>query len=421
MTGSPVTETGHQLEAILAEQNLITDPVLSPKRPRVDTAGMADVFPYYAGFSFEWAQRLIEDEANGRPLVVLDPWNGSGTTTLAAQANGLMSIGVDLNPIASVVAQLRVQVGRCAQICSPPPTTSISPSSDPLSAWLNEETAARARQWVDSLAGMSRESSALALVAMFRVIRRITKSFEGSNPTWVKTASNSDSLIWVSDSELDRSMIEEQKHISSRLRSEDYGKSRALLLTASSSALPIADSSVDVILTSPPYMTRIDYAVAYARELAIMGHDISKDRTLRQALMGTTLIRQGATAEPTYGQLASDLVDAVSRHPSKASSGYYLKQARQYLGDLATSLEELTRVAKPTATMYLVVQDSYYKDVPINLADICIDEAVIRGWTATEVRPFEVNRILTKLNTSAQAYPKGAVVETVIAFRKERE
>src|ERR1035438_4142064 len=135
--------------------------------------------------------------------------------------------------------------------------------------------------------------------------------------------------------------------------------------------------------------------------------------------MGTTLIRQGAAAKLSYGRLASDLIAAVSRHPSKASSGYYLKQARQYLGDLVTSLEELTRVAKPTATMYLVVQDSYYKDVPINLANICIDEAVVLGWTATEVRPFEVNRILTKLNTSAQAYPKGAVVETVIAFRKD--
>jgi hypothetical protein len=66
-----------------------------------------------------------------------------------------------------------------------------------------------------------------------------------------------------------------------------------------------------------------------------------------------------------------------------------------------------------------VVQDSYYKDIPINLADICIDEAVARGWVATEVRPFEVNRILTKMNTSAQAYPKGVVVETVIAFRKD--
>ncbi|MEN0068403.1 MAG: DNA methyltransferase [Myxococcota bacterium] len=36
--------------------------------------------------------------------IVLDPWNGSGTTSLVASALGGKSIGVDLNPFASLIA-----------------------------------------------------------------------------------------------------------------------------------------------------------------------------------------------------------------------------------------------------------------------------------------------------------------------------
>ena len=98
------------------------------------------------------------------------------------------------------------------------------------------------------------------------------------------------------------------------------------------------NNSVGVILTSPPYLTRIDYAVAYARELAVLGIDVLGSRELRSSLMGTTLIRPVRADGPAFGPLATDLLRRVSSHPSKASKGYYLKQVRQYLDDLCLSL-----------------------------------------------------------------------------------
>ena len=93
---------------------------LSPKRPQMETVGMADLFPYYAGFSFEWAVSHLKEHIPDATAIILDPWNGSGTTTLAAQSIGVNSIGVDLNPIANVVARLRSSS-----------LTDISPSSPP--------------------------------------------------------------------------------------------------------------------------------------------------------------------------------------------------------------------------------------------------------------------------------------------------
>ena len=39
---------------------------------------------------------------------VLDPWNGSGTTTCVASTTGISSLGLDLNPALTVIAQGRM-------------------------------------------------------------------------------------------------------------------------------------------------------------------------------------------------------------------------------------------------------------------------------------------------------------------------
>jgi hypothetical protein len=216
-------------------------------------------------------------------------------------------------------------------------------------------------------------------------------------------------------------LTREQRAIRDRLRKRNAHNAKSVLITGSALGIPVADASVNVILTSPPYLTRIDYAVAYSRELAIIGIDISKDRVLRSSLMGTTLIRPDAMkSEQKYGSRATELVERVAAHPSKASNGYYLKQARQYLDDLGKSLDELTRVSASGAVLILVVQDSYYKDVPVPLAEICIEEATARGWRS-EASPqhYEVKRTLTQLNTAARAYVKGQVAETVVTLRRE--
>ncbi|WP_190172691.1 hypothetical protein [Streptomyces mirabilis] len=393
---------------------------ISPKRPAVETAGLADVFPYYAGFGFDWARGRLGSLGLGDSALVLDPWNGSGTTTLAAQTIGLRSIGIDLNPVANKVAQLRSSVNSvtAAIIDAPAKSSRQRPENDALQAWFHESTVARFRDWTRTFEAAGVNNSLLGYVALFRVVKKLSKKFEGSNPTWVKRCREPADLIEVSHDELDRTIILEQEYVANRLGASPQQEQSPLLLTASATEIPLKNDCVDAVLTSPPYLTRIDYAVAYARELAILGIDISQDRSLRLALMGTTLTRadQGLKIE-LLSAISADLLLKVENHKSKASGGYYLKQARQYLSDLTRALEEITRVCKPGAHMMLVVQDSYYKDIPVNLADICIAESELRGWELLGRDNFAVKRTLTALNTSAQAYKKGEVAETVIEFR----
>jgi hypothetical protein len=393
---------------------------LSPKRPLTETTGLADIFPYYAGFSFDWAcAKLTELSSGDGACVVLDPWNGAGTTTQAARYDGNPAVGIDRNPVATLVAQLRCVVGKYAVATRPPrasPSTCLD-RSDPLTHWLGARTVSRIRDWTMLLDTSDTEMRALGMVSMFRAVRSLTRKFEGSNPTWVKVAASESDKIDLAADELDGRVVSEQDALLKRLASDPGGGGTVDLLTASAMEIPLADGSVDVILTSPPYLTRIDYAIAYSRELAVLDVDVLNGRELRSSLMGTTLIRPMRQEDSELGEVATDLIRRVSSHPSKASGGYYLKQAKQYLNDFCISLDEITRVAKYGAWLCMVVQDSFYKDEPVPLADICINEAVLRGWVYKTRSEFPVIRSLTSLNSSARKYKKNRVDESVVTFR----
>ncbi|GAA4544358.1 DNA methyltransferase [Pseudonocardia xishanensis] len=395
---------------------------ISPKRPSVERDGLADVFPYYAGFSYRFAiAELRRSVATDPSTLVLDPWNGSGTTTQAARDLNLRSVGIDLNPVANIVAAVRarassrdlvdkftrastaVEIGQC----------------HPLSHWLDDESVLEVQRWIQAardLGAQTENGYQIAMVAIFRAVRKLTKSFQGSNPTWIRRAK----------SDLDRLDIRDR--VGGLIRSEyDVLRKRltenslehrhhAALATASSANLPLPDSVVGATLTSPPYLTRIDYGVAYSRELAALGIDIWAD-SIRKDLMGTTLTRAGRGSARKLGTLAKLLVTSISEHESKASSNYYSNQAQQYLSDLSLGLDEITRVSRESADLTLVVQDSYYKDVHVRLADICADELMARGWEVVEIKPFEVRRSLVDLNTNARAYVKGTVSESVLQLR----
>jgi hypothetical protein len=58
-------------------------------------------FRYSAGFSAEWVEGLIKQLS---PAAVLDPFAGSGTTLLAAEASGTMAYGFESHPFVARIA-----------------------------------------------------------------------------------------------------------------------------------------------------------------------------------------------------------------------------------------------------------------------------------------------------------------------------
>lgn len=69
--------------------------------------GIHNIHPYPAKFIPEIPSQLISSLGLPKETYVLDPFCGSGTTLVASQQLGIPSIGIDLNPIACLISDIK--------------------------------------------------------------------------------------------------------------------------------------------------------------------------------------------------------------------------------------------------------------------------------------------------------------------------
>ena len=226
--------------------------ITDPKRTRSQN-GRSAWYPYYAGFSYEFAYDLLSSARLHRESLIMDDWNGSGTTTAVANSLGYSVYGCDLNPVMVVVAKARLLCRRehssleplTAEIIQKARESEVAPAEDdPLQAWLCPTSANVIRKLeraiqlllVDheryqapamrtNFADLSGFGAFLYL-ALFRTVRTLLRRFVASNPTWVMTPRNRRNIVG-----LDR-LRDRQQKIASRHRVDFDATVMALAQTA---------------------------------------------------------------------------------------------------------------------------------------------------------------------------------------------
>jgi len=130
--------------------------IVNPKQQvRASSKASERLFPYYAGYSMVFVEQLLGSLALESDTLILDPWNGSGTTVKVANQFGLNSIGVDLNPVMVIAAKASLISHKEANSLLPLAQSLIEQalirkdegiSDDPLSEWFIPESARYFRQ-----------------------------------------------------------------------------------------------------------------------------------------------------------------------------------------------------------------------------------------------------------------------------------
>lgn len=179
----------------------------------------------------------------------------------------------------------------------------------------------------------------------------------------------------------------------------------AAVRRANSIRLPVADGSVGAAVTSPPYCTRIDYIIATRPELAVLGFSEDDLRALRKEMVGTpTIGRETPKRLDEWGATAIGFLASVEAHSSHASATYYRKYFTQYIDSLWRSLRELRRVLKPNGRAIIVVQDSYYKELHIDLAQMVREMAETLSWQQIEQTDFAIAKTKAAINPGARSW-----------------
>lgn len=426
----------------------------SPKRNKRLQTGWEGFFPYYAGFPEQFVRDILDSAKLGADSVVLDPWNGSGTTTYAASQLGLKSIGIDLNPVMIIVARARLLPPSEADHLRPLAATILSqlrntplviPTDDPLLSWFQPDAAKLVRGIERNIrrslvGGMTRSPDGIHLdkisgtaatlyVALFAACRRLAVSLQSSNPTWIKLPKSEVDRLDPTTFAIAHQFAENVRGMSDALAAKQLIEDTAgVEFTAGVSTIQLADtakmavpaSSVDFVLTSPPYCTRIDYTAATRIELAVLGPLLKVNpRELGRQMIGSVQVPQAKIEiDESWGRTCSTFLAALKAHPSKASSGYYYKTHLDYFDKIARSLGRVTAALKPGGRAVFIVQDSYYKEIHNDLPRILKEMGVRTGLTFSKREDFHL-RSMSDINPGRKIYerPSGAT-ESVLCFTK---
>lgn len=426
----------------------------SPKRNKRLQTGWEGFFPYYAGFPEQFVRDILASAKLGAESVVFDPWNGSGTTTYAASQLGLKSIGIDLNPVMIIVARARLLPPSEADHLRPLAATILSqlrsapaviPADDPLLSWFQPDAARLVRGIERNIrrslvGGMTKSPDGINLdkisgtaatlyVALFAACRRLAASLQSSNPTWIKLPKSDDDRLDPTGYAIAHQFAENVRGMSDALAAKqliedaarvDFAAAASTIQLSDTAKMAVPASSVDFVLTSPPYCTRIDYTAATRVELAVLGPLLKvKPRDLGRQMIGSVQVpRTKIEIDESWGHTCSRFLAALKAHPSKASGGYYYKTHLDYFDKVARSLGRVTTALKPGGRAVFVVQDSYYKDIHNDLPQILKEMSVRKGLKFSKREDFHL-RSMSDINPGRKNYerPAGAT-ESVLCFTK---
>lgn len=269
----------------------LADALLAPERGDVDADALTHGFHSYPGRMHPAIARHVIATYSSRDDVVVDPFAGGGTVVLEAMVAGRRPVGVDLNPLAVKLADVR---------CARRDARARKRFVETLEAVaVRSEERVRAR--VDSRAPLSREEAAWYEVHVLKELAGLREEILSVDDRDDKRALLlvfSAILVKFSKQRADTSSREVEKRLRKGLVTEFFvRKGRELaegwaevaraapkrvfapkLYEGDARELPrILPKRVraDLVLTSPPYGGTYDYVAHHARRFAWLGIDAS--------------------------------------------------------------------------------------------------------------------------------------------------
>lgn len=335
-----------------------------------ETLGRGSIHPFPA----RMAPGIALDALGGvkSRLRVLDPMAGSGTVLAVARAKGHVAYGVDLDPLAVLLAKVWTQTVDAAAVNDAAKRVLdralLSMRSRPARAAYpsgsDEETRAFIRFWFDTYArrqltalsyaiGKVREDSVRDVLwcGFSRLI--ITKSAGASLAMDLSHSRPHKEFDTAPVKPFNRFLAAVQTVVANcpQLSQGDVGQP-AVVSLGDARALPISDASIDLVLTSPPYLNAIDYMRCSKFSLVWMGYNIEELRKIRGESVGA----EAASDVALQSDWVASIIKGLKLTPRLSTRDNAL--LARYVWDMGRSLSEVSRVLKDGGRAVYVVGDS---------------------------------------------------------------
>ena len=396
-------------------------------------------YPFVEGYSKEFIQSIVK-EMDRNNLVCLEPFSGSGTTALELQNCGIACFAFEVNPLMYLIARVKLENGyelerfeywydyivkeRSKKIVELETEFNTLYQGEGKKKW-NYNTdigiaVEKLRQVIESISEVIyKELFKVALAAILLDVSNLYRN--GKCLSYKKKWEDRKIVEKDVFDKFDEKVLKELKCDieNSITRTKINNKER---LYNQDSRIGIAnevdDNSIDLVITSPPYLNSRDYTDTYMLELKTLGFTKTSEeiKELREkTLRSHVQIKWNNTSNVNNELLENTLVELeeASKEIEKWNDSI-IDMVRLYFVDMQNIFRVLYGKMKIHGRIYFNVSNSAYFNVLINTLEICASIAEQEGFKVLEIRDAR------KLKTSPQQKKTiGKLLEGVVVLEKE--
>lgn len=374
-------------------------------------------FRYSAGFSGQWVEQILRQASDS--ITVLDPFAGSGTTLIAAEKSNVASVGLESHPLVYRIARAKLCYREDAEAFKRASSEMLKaakrlkPNTKEYPPLIHKCYSPEQLALLDTLkqawllrADDSPETQLLWL-SLVAILRKV--SHAGTAP-WQyvlpsrnkKGALDAYAAFQGTASQFYQDMIELESVLGPR----------ALVIQDDARyCTHVKDSSVDFVITSPPYANNYDYADATRLELCFLGEiagwsDLQKhvrDHLVRACSQHVTAdsinldeILQNKILAPIRPALTRACKELADVRLTKGGKKNYHLMAACYFLDLAKVWLALRRVCRTPSRVAFVIGDSAPYGVYLDVVGWFTELAGSAGFKSARFEKFRDRNIKWK-------------------------
>jgi hypothetical protein len=304
-------------------------------------------FQFKEGFSRDLVFLLVEVWGLGGRDLVLDPFVGCGTTSLACKELGINSIGYDVHPIMLFASRVKLRDYNAGELRT-------------ATRELMKSKFERPEVEVPSFVARVFRKPVLEDITFFkRKIQEVkddaTREFmllalmnAAMRCSWAHKDGAAIKVVKRPVPPFRKALKRQLLRMCNDVERFEGKASRAQVEHCDARKLKLADGSIDAVITSPPYLNKLEYIYAYRIEQQLLG-----------------------LGAPALGQLIGVREEGAVEDFSEVEKFVEGKplEAKLYFKDMFTALKELYRVCKPGAKLALVTSDACS---PEGVIEVCV-------------------------------------------------
>lgn len=399
-------------------------------------------YPFVEGYSSEFINSIV-DEQSQRIELCLEPFSGSGTTALELSSRGINCISFEVNPFMYTLSKAKLKVSRYrvrtikSHILKMKKHISYLVDEDielysEFSTLIEGEDK---KKWnIDREVFIAIEKLKIAInslsttfykevyeVCLANILLQYSNLYRNGKclsykKNWKDTTYSQKQVVDSFFDFIEGVIIEDIKNQSTNnFSNQDFlflGDSRRLIFEN------VENNSLDLIITSPPYLNSRDYTDSYMLELKAL--DFLTDYSDIKKLREQTIRSHVQLKIPHLSGVKSKILDATIseiKYLNKDSlmwNSEILNMIIAYFEDMQIIFEGMYQKLKSGRRVYFNVSNSAYFGVLINTLEICSEISENVGFKVIEIRKARY------LNPSPQQKEKiGKLLEGVLVLEKE--